>query len=317
MEMSWPVRHRRLLDYLTFGMDGCAHPVRMRKSLVRPMFSLHDRAGMASSRLFLMREGARTIESFRHPREGGDDEKEAVIFTRLPRLVPGLWGRLLLLAVCCQVILGAESVAVAAVREDEAGKIAFNIPPQPLGSALFAYTQATGADVFVDDALVVGRRSATVQGAYDRPAALRKLLAGNGLEIRRAAGNAFTVVAASVPEPPPDRQPGWSSDLRRVRFYAALQTTMRHVLCTQPDARPGLYRAALAIWLDPAGTVARVRLLSPNVGDEIGQALLAGMRGISVGQPPPAGLVQPVTFVILPRTPDFSGDCAAEMVESN
>ena len=189
--------------------------------------------------------------------------------------------------------------------------LAFDIPAQPLAAALLAYSQAAGAEVFVDDALVAGRRSAPLAGRYDTEAALRRLLTGTGLAVRRAGRNAFTLVAAPLGEPPMDQAPGWAKDPARARFFAGLQAAVQRVLCARPDMAPGRYRAALALWFDSAGAVVRSRLLSQDLDAGLGRALLAGLDAISAGAPPPPGLAQPVIFVILPRPPDVTGDCAA------
>jgi len=231
-------------------------------------------------------------------------------FRRVPARIAGVGSAVVFSVVCCLLsVIGIDDAALATAQSDGSTRTVFNIPAQPLNAALFAYAQVTGAEVFVDDALIAGRRSASIRGTYDTETALRALLSGSGLEIRNAASNAFTLVLSSTPEPPFDQVPGWSSDREQVRFYAAVQTAVRHVLCKQSDTQLGLYRAALAVWVDPAGTISQIRLLSPNVNTEFGRALLTGIEGTFIGEPPPAGLPQPVTFVILPRTPESTGDC--------
>lgn len=238
--------------------------------------------------------------------------RDRIVASRLVSMavVSGLWGRLAFLVVCCFFAMGSESETMAAGNENEAERMAFDIPPQPLGNALFAYTRVTGAEIFADNALIAGRRSARVRGEYDRITALRKLLAGNGLEIRRAADNAFTVVDPTVPEPPLERLAGWSAE--NERFYAAVQTAVRRALCARADVGFGSYRVALALWIDAAGTVTEVRLLSPSVDEETGRALLAGIGHVSVGQSPSPHLPQPVTLVLLPRPAGATRDCTPE-----
>jgi hypothetical protein len=193
-----------------------------------------------------------------------------------------------------------------------ADRLAFSIPAQRLEDALFAYAKVTGVEVFVDHALIAGWKSGPVEGLYDFEAALRRMLQGTGLEIQRAAPRAYTLVATAPREPPPGHAPGWSADRTRSRFFAAVQTAVKRILCTQPDIAPGQYRAALAIWTDPVGRVVEARLLGATIEAQNARRLLDSMKGVSVGQSPPAGLEQPITFVILPRQPDQTGDCAAQ-----
>lgn len=188
--------------------------------------------------------------------------------------------------------------------------VVFDIPAQPLGAALLAYSQVSGAEVFVDDALVAGRRSAPLRGAFEAEAALRKLIAGSGLALRRAAHDAFTLVALTVREPPQDRRPNWSASAAHAGFYAAVQGAVRGVLCGRPDIVPGPYRAALAVWVGHSGAIERARVLTPELDGRTGEVLQEMLRGLAVG-PPPAGVSQPLVLVVLPRAPDATGDCAA------
>jgi hypothetical protein len=196
-------------------------------------------------------------------------------------------------------------------RLGSADQLSFTIPAQPLEDALLAYAKVTGVEVFVDHALAAGQRSKPIEGVYHLEAALLLMLEGTGLELRQVAPRAYTLVAISSREPSPDRAPGWLADRTRSRFFTAVQTTVKQILCTQPEIAPGQYRAALAIWTDSIGRVVEARLLGATADTPSVRRLLDSMKGASVGQPPPAGLEQPVTFVILPRRPDQTGDCAS------
>lgn len=182
-------------------------------------------------------------------------------------------------------------------------------PKPPLEDALIAYASTTGIEVFVDHALVAGQRSAPVQGVFGFEAGLQRLLTGTGLKLRRAASQAYTLTATQVPEPRPDRLPGWSTDSKRGQYFAALQAAVKATLCARPETAPGSYRAALAIWIGPSGSVVGVRMLGATEQEQPVRDMLDDIKHINVGQPPPPGLEQPVTFVILPRPPDQTGDC--------
>ena len=190
----------------------------------------------------------------------------------------------------------------------------FDIPSQSLEDALMAYASATGVEVFFDHALAAGQRSSQLQGAYTSEAALQQLLAGTGLELRRAAHRAYTLVAPPVQEPPVGGTPAWPADSERGQFFAALQLAIKRTLCARPETSPGQYRAALAVWIGPAGNVVSARVLIANGQEGIARGLVEGIQRISVGQPPPAGLEQPVTFVILPRSASRTGDCLSRNI---
>jgi hypothetical protein len=227
-----------------------------------------------------------------------------------PAMTRNLCRILLLIGVSTFAISLAGSAAEAVAPQQE--PVRFDIPAQSLEDALIAYASATGVEVFVDHALTAGQRSSPVHGTYNDEDGLRRMLATSGLEIRRAAEGAYTLVEAPVQEPPANATLNWSAD--RKRFFTALQSAIKRALCTQSDTLPGQYRAAVAIWIDQTGHVEKAHLLSENGQDRAGQdetarSLVASIQHLSVGQPPPSGFEQPVTFVILPRSSDRTGDC--------
>jgi hypothetical protein len=124
------------------------------------------------------------------------------------------------------LISGVAGLRTAAASESDiapaADDLSFAIPAQSLESALMLYAKATGVEVFVDHALIVGRRSAAVQGVHGFDAALRLMLIGTGVNALRAAPRAYTLVAVAH-EPPLDRVPAWSGDITQSRFFAAHQ----------------------------------------------------------------------------------------------
>jgi iron complex outermembrane recepter protein len=77
----------------------------------------------------------------------------------------------------------------------------FDIPPQPLASALSSYAQVTGLRLAYPAGLAAARRSPGVSGSLEPRDALLRLLAGTGLAPREADGGAVTLVA--LPEAAP------------------------------------------------------------------------------------------------------------------
>jgi hypothetical protein len=71
----------------------------------------------------------------------------------------------------------------------------FDIPAQPLASALTAYGTTTRIALFVGTNLVVGRRSVTLKGLFTAEAGLQSLLAGTGL-VAVPMGNGFAIMKA-------------------------------------------------------------------------------------------------------------------------
>lgn len=70
--------------------------------------------------------------------------------------------------------------------------VKYNIPTQPLGSALNAFSAQNGLVVMADSALVQGKKTLGVHGKTDAETAMRTLLRGTGLTFRRD-GNVFAV----------------------------------------------------------------------------------------------------------------------------
>ncbi|HYW06166.1 MAG TPA: TonB-dependent receptor, partial [Longimicrobium sp.] len=93
------------------------------------------------------------------------------------------------------------------VPGDTTTRIRFNIPAQPLTSALGAYSRQATLDVQVDRKAAATLRSAAVSGTFTAAEALRELLAGTGLTARfvdrgtalvTAGGSAYTLSAITV-----------------------------------------------------------------------------------------------------------------------
>ncbi|MDQ7957742.1 MAG: TonB-dependent siderophore receptor [Pseudomonadota bacterium] len=83
------------------------------------------------------------------------------------------------------------------------GAVALSQPAQPLGAALNALAARTGLLVGVDAELVRGRQAPALEGSFTPVEALRRLLAGSGLEAVPGAGGSYTLrpLSAAVPGP--------------------------------------------------------------------------------------------------------------------
>ena len=76
-------------------------------------------------------------------------------------------------------------------------RIAFDIPAQPLESAVTAFGFQSGYQVAVDQATLTGLRGNEVRGSFTPVEALSRLLAGTGVAYRLVDENSVTLVAAS------------------------------------------------------------------------------------------------------------------------
>jgi hypothetical protein len=186
----------------------------------------------------------------------------------------------------------------------------FNIPREPLGDALYAYSTATGIEVLADAALISGRTSVAIKGKYAAGAALHLLLARSGLGARYVDAGAFTL--SELPAASPT---GRQAELNPVDPYAsysaALQMALVHTLCRYDETRPGYYRALAQVWIGPNGNVGQAALLGTTGDDQLDFALVKLLRQVNVGEPPPRGMPQPATILVVPALPEQTGDCAA------
>lgn len=102
-----------------------------------------------------------------------------------------------------RALLAAAVLAITSLHA-AAQAAPFDIPAQPLPEALARFAAQSGAQLVYPPGLVQGRRSSAVQGTLDAEAALRQLLQGSGLELRRdgvtwtVAPQAATVALAEV-----------------------------------------------------------------------------------------------------------------------
>jgi Secretin and TonB N terminus short domain len=181
----------------------------------------------------------------------------------------------------------------------------FDIPAQPLVSALNAYSSAMHMDLFYDGALVVGRQSSAIQGALTPSDALRRLLDGSGLVVRLTDAK---TIAISKPDNSSAEQ---LAVLKRRSagywpYLSRIQLSVREAFCRQTSTPLVTGDVVLRLWIAPSGAVARAELSIP-AGSSIHDAAYAVvMSKINIGEPPPSNMPQPVTMMIMAQ-PDGAG----------
>lgn len=185
--------------------------------------------------------------------------------------------------------------------------IDFDIPAQPLSTALNVYGSTTHIQLFVDSALTSGRRSAALRGLFTPEGGLFGLIAGTGLTARPIGDVGFTLVPLQTP------QTGEGTDLRQLRlslsssaalqfgsYSARLQRALIGVLCRRPDTQPGTFRALVQLWIDSSGAVTRAALLTSTGDRGRDAALLETLGSWATGAVPPEGLPQPISLLLAP-----------------
>jgi Secretin and TonB N terminus short domain len=196
-------------------------------------------------------------------------------------------------------LLNAQQLPSAIRQSDQ--PTAFDFPSEPLAIALERLMAATSLAIIVDSGLTDGRRSSSLNGIFTPEQALRRMLAGTGLEARAVGGGLFTLVQGTARPPLP----------RFIDFAAAVQAAVTDALCRRSDARPTYYRTVMRLWFDPAGVVTRAELGHSTGDRKLDMAVISTLQHLDVGAPLPSGLPQPVKLAIMPRATE-SAACPAE-----
>lgn len=204
------------------------------------------------------------------------------------------------LSAALMVVITQMAVAVEQIVD-------FDIPVQPLTSALDAFSAATGATAVYSGNLTAGLLSHGLKGRLTPREALAEMLRDTGLVADYTASDAF-VVLAGAPDAIVVRTASAiasaalsQQDASERRYSGLLQETINRALCARPETRPGTYRAALRFWVSPAGAVTHFRLLNQTGDDKRDAAIIAAAGRASIGEAPPARMAQPFTMVVLPQ----------------
>lgn len=215
----------------------------------------------------------------------------------------GCWTLLWLCAALCWRPAGAQ--------EPLQRLFGFDIPAQPLQSALEHYSNITGSSVVYRAALAVGRRSAAVQGIYTPEVALRMLIEGSGLVAEYTAANAFILQPAARPGsgPPATRKAGAARGAFYRSYYGVVQAGVRDALCRNAVTRAGGYRAAVSFEVSPMGRVERARVLDSTGDAGKDEAIVQTLDEAVLDKAPPQDLEQPFVMLIMPQSPEHDQGC--------
>lgn len=200
-----------------------------------------------------------------------------------------------------------------------AARLAFDIPSQPLVSALDAYSAASGVQVLYDTGLASDHRSAPLKGAFTPPEALKTLLAGTGLVGQYTGQNDAAVVVVSVQEaarrvlPPldgmvlsletlhvePDTALGQADDEDFHRYSAVVQGDVQKLLDRNALTLSGSYSVGIELWVDPAGAVLRSQIFRSTGDRDRDGAISRTLNKLAISEAPPSDMPQPVKVVIV------------------
>jgi Secretin and TonB N terminus short domain len=212
----------------------------------------------------------------------------------------------ILLAALMLVLIWAQGVAAQEMPSSAGETLSYGIASQDLAAAIKAYVRISGMQVLFETAVTADKRSTALNGRFTAAQALKVLLSGTGLTASRTDVDAF-VIAPDTEAGSLASRPTMAPD---ARFLAALQQGVLDVLCRDPLTRPGSYKVAVELWIAPDAIIQRTSLIGSTQDGVRDRALLEGLRGASIGLPPPPNLPQPFVIRIKPRNPRETGDCA-------
>lgn len=191
-------------------------------------------------------------------------------------------------------------IAGSAFAHDE--RVVFDIPAQPLASALERYSALTGNDLLYNSNLTSGRISNRIQGAMEADVALVALLGDSGLSTRRLANGSILL------SPAPTELEARTSPAT-AHYYGQMQAGLRRALCRDSLSRPGHYRIVLRMSVDAHGRLTRYEQFGSGGSVEADASIRRALSQLNFGASPPAELRQPIVMAIVPKGPGVTMGC--------
>lgn len=200
-------------------------------------------------------------------------------------------------SICCSAILALPFTFLSTLSTRSE---VFQIPAQPLATAIDAFCAATGAEVYYDGAAARGQRSSVVTGEHGRDGALRVLLAGTDLVPLNVRAGAYVLI-----NPGDDAARALAAaqsvqDARYQEYFVIVQQSVLQNLCGFPDRAEMQERMVIRLWIDGAGAVRR---LEPgghgDVDYRTSEFHMSLLRNLRLPAAPPPHMPQPVTLALL------------------
>ena len=197
----------------------------------------------------------------------------------------------------------------------------FNIPQQPLGAALVAYSNIVGNQIIYDSRLIGRRSSAPVVGLYTPDTALRLMIEGSGLTIRYTSPRDVTLVAlgegpasasAGAQTQPGGAPAALALDTLYVELPAGARTRpdftaygqavrleIKRALAESTETAYRTLSVQVEFWIDPKGHVRRLRLLKSSGGANLDAVIERVLGAVAFKEPPSRDMPQPIRVTIL------------------
>lgn len=210
-----------------------------------------------------------------------------------------------LLLRACGAALAIPYPASAQAQADQA--MAFDIPAQPLDTALALYFRTTGVQLLYDSSLATGIRSSPVKGSYSPREALHLMLRGTGLVVRysRASAAIITRPTATVDSPfvplgrvvVRERIITRISPIDRLAYYQQLEAELQARLRDSRQAGRLKFDIVMELTVEQDGSLRDIAVRRGSGDRRIDRILIDVLAGAKV-TPPPAGLAQPLAVAL-------------------
>ncbi len=185
----------------------------------------------------------------------------------------------------------------------------FNLPAQPLNSALNQYAIITGRPALFHSEMVNGRISSPVRGVYTPETALQILLQDTGLAVEKVANGPDDVFVLRVVSPVIPRRVDKPLDFA---YGSLVQVGIWQAVCGILTGLPHDFRLLISVRVDMRGNIEQPRLITTTGDAARDDRLLKALRTLHIGRPPSTDMAQPLTMIILPRIPGKGPRCNSD-----
>lgn len=208
------------------------------------------------------------------------------------------------------------SEQVASLNQDTV----YEIPAQPLDTALAAFGRQGVFQILYDARLASTRQSRGVSGRLTATSAIDRLLSGTGLEARFTGRRSITIALSSPvsAENRTDVGRESGSDMmlgplrvdapRRIgrpldfsSYAQVVASDLRQHLARTRGLNAETYEVELLVWLDVDGRMSRVELFDMVSKSQVNTAVQASLKDAVISRPPPQNLPQPLRLRIWSR----------------
>lgn len=230
-----------------------------------------------------------------------------------------LFSRRTLLGVAAgAVVLSPARVLAADDQQAEKPKVfLFNIPAQPLQSALIIYAGVVGRQLMYDSKRAKSQQSRAVVGLFTADTALRMLIAGTDLTIvptgtdvalvpwatirANAAqgvggdGEAMLVLDTLYVSVPPgaEQHPDFSA------YGQLVRNQILKTLSSDPRTAKRVFNVQVDLWVAPTGAISETRLTRSSGISAFDATLRQAIESIVVSRGPPVGMRQPIHVTVI------------------